>query len=107
MGGQLVVNSSVTVFKDMKIINTIRLFANYLDKPQNVDVNWELALEKQISWYFRIRLNMQLIYDDDVNFPLYHDRKKEKPILNQQGKQVLGPKTQFSQFLGLTLAFKI
>ena len=107
MGGQLVINNSTTILKDMKIINTVRLFSNYLKKPQNVDVNWEMGLEKQISWYFKIRLNMQLIYDDDVLFPLFEDRRKQKPILNQEGKPVMAPKTQFSQFMGLTLAFKI
>ena len=107
MGGQLVVNSLVTIFKDMKIKNSVRLFSNYLLNPENVDVDWEFSLEKQISWYFTIKLNSHLIYDDDIIFPLFDDRMKEKPILDGSGEQKKGAKAQFSQFVGLTLSFKI
>ena len=107
MGGQLVINSTITLFKDMKIKNSIRLFSNYLLNPQNVDVDWEFNLEKQISWYFTIKLNSHLIYDDDILFPLFTDRMKESPILNGNGEQKKGAKPQFSQFVGLTLSFKI
>lgn len=107
MGGQLVINSTVTIFKDMKIKNSVRLFSNYLLNPQNVDVDWELSLEKQISWYFTIKLNSHLIYDDDILFPLFEDRMKENPILDTSGEQKRGAKAQFSQFIGLTLSFKI
>ena len=107
MGGQLVVNSTITIFKDMKIKNSVRLFSNYLLNPQNVDVDWEFSLEKQISWYFTIKLNSHLIYDDDILFPLFNDRMKEDPILNSIGEQKKGAKTQFSQFVGLTFSFKI
>ncbi|MFA5649222.1 MAG: DUF3078 domain-containing protein [Bacteroidales bacterium] len=107
MGGQLVINSAITIFKDMKIKNSVRLFSNYLLNPQNVDVDWEFSLEKQISWYFTIKLNSHLIYDDDILFLLFNDRMKEDPILNSLGEQKKGAKTQFSQFVGLTLSFKM
>jgi hypothetical protein len=97
MGGQLVVRNSTTIFKDMEITNSVRLFSNYLKSPKNVDVDWEMGLEKHISWYFKIRLRLHLIYDDDILFP----------VKLPDGNEIKVPKTQFNPFLGLTLAFKI
>jgi hypothetical protein len=97
MGGQLVVRNSTTIFKDMEITNSVRLFSNYLKSPKNMDVDWEMGLEKHISWYFKIRLRLHLIYDDDILFP----------VKLPDGNEIKVPKTQFNPFVGLTLAFKI
>lgn len=105
MGGQLVVKNTATFFEDMKIENTLRLFSNYLEKPQNVDVDWEMSIEKQISWYFKIRLYFHLIYDDNVQFPVLD--ANEEPVLLPDGSEKKVPKVQINQLLGLTLSFKI
>lgn len=105
MGGQLVIKNKTSILDGLNISNSIRLFSNYLEKPQNVDVDWEVSIDKQINWFFAIRLNLHLIYDDDIRFP----------VLDNEGNQVLLPdgtpkkvaKTQFNQFLGLTLSLKI
>jgi len=105
MGGQLLFKNSMTLLKDMEISNTVRLFSSYLDKPQNVDIDWEMSVEKQISWYFKIRLNLHLIYDDDILFPLKDNN--DQPILLPDGSPKKAPKAQFNQLLGLTLVFRI
>jgi hypothetical protein len=105
MGGQLVVKNKLTVLKDMEITNSLRLFSNYLNKPQNIDVDWEMGLEKHISWYFKIRLNLHLIYDDDIRFPMLD--ANDQPILLPNGSPKKVAKAQFNQLLGLTLSFKI
>jgi hypothetical protein len=105
MGGQLVVRNSITILKDLNITNSVRLFSNYLKKPQNVDVDWEMSLEKQISWYFRVKLNFHLVYDDDILFPILGD--DDKPILLPDGSEKRAPRAQFNQFLGLTFSFRI
>jgi len=94
MGFQLVLYNEVKPFKDLTMINRVRLFSNYLDKPQNVDVDWEMILEQKINWFFTIRLNLHLIYDDDVRFPV-----------DGSTREVAKP--QFKEFLGLTLSFDI
>ena len=100
MGGQLLINSEVTVFRDLNISNSLRLFSNYLEKPQNVDVDWEINLEKQISLYFTVKLNVHMIYDDDIRLPKRDDNNN--PILDPDGNEILAPMLQFKQFLGLT-----
>ena len=105
MGGQLLAKNTTIIFKDMEIKNTVRLFSSYLNNPQNIDVDWEMSVEKQISVYFKIRLNLHLIYDDDILFPLVNDN--DEPILLPDGSPKKGPRAQFNQLLGLTLVLKI
>jgi hypothetical protein len=105
MGGQLVINNRFSILDGLNVSNTVRLFSNYLDKPQNVDVDWEMRLDKQISYNFTIRLNIHLIYDDDILFPVL-DATGE-PVLLPDGSPRKAPKVQFNQFLGLTLSLRI
>ncbi len=97
VGGQLVINNSVTVFDGLKITNAIRLFSNYIEKPQNVDVDWETTFERQINWFFSVKLNFHIIYNDDIKFPIIRDDDTERKA----------PRTQFNQFLGLALSVRL
>lgn len=104
MGGQLLVKNTVTLFEDLTISNKIRLFSGYLNKPQNIDVDWEIDLEKKISYYFTILLNLHMIYDDDIRFPVLDEN--DEPVKLPDGSDYKVPKLQFKQFLGLTFLFK-
>ena len=42
------------------------LFSDYLDKPQNVRVNWDNRIDWKIAKYFSLTLTTNLIYDDKV-----------------------------------------
>jgi hypothetical protein len=105
MGGQLVVRNSITVLEDLKITNSVRLFSSYLDKPQNVDVDWEVSFDMQINWYFTVRLNLHLIYDDDIRFPLLDS--ENNPVMNPDGTPRRVAKAQLKQFLGLTMSIRL
>jgi hypothetical protein len=104
MGMQLVFHNKITPFKDMSIVNHLRLFSSYLNKPQNIDVDWEMNLEQRINWFFTIRLNLHLIYDDDIRFTAYDS--EGNPVLNPDGSEKTVAKTQFKEFVGLSLQFK-
>ena len=105
LGGQLLVKNSLTMLKDMEIKNTLRLFSSYLHKPQNMDVDWEMSIEKQVSIYFKIKLNLHLIYNDRILFPLVDGNNE--PIMLPNGLQKKGPRVQFNQMLGLTIELRI
>ena len=105
MGGQLVIRNSVTILDGLNISNVIRLFSGYLDKPKNIDVDWEMSLDKQINWYSMIRFNFHIIYDDDIRFPVLDSAGE--PVLLPDGSKKKAPRAQLKQFLGLTLAFRI
>jgi hypothetical protein len=105
MGGQLVINSTNKIMETLSMTNAIRLFSGYLDKPQNVDVDWEISFDKQINWFFLIRLNLHLIYDDDIRIAVLDN--EGKPVLRPDGTQKRVAKPQFKQFMGLTMSFKL
>lgn len=105
MGGQLVINSKLTLFDDLSVNNTVRLFTNYLEKPQNVDVDWELNLQKQISWFFTISVNLHVIYDENVLFPVYDNQGEAVTFPDGSPKEE--PRIQIKQFLGVTMSFSI
>jgi len=104
MGAQIVIDNKVSPYKDLTFVNRIRLFSSYLNNPQNVDVDWEMIMDQKINWFFTIRLNLHLIYDDDVRFPVLDS--EENPILLPDGSEKKVAKAQFKEFIGLSLQFK-
>lgn len=104
LGTQIAIYNKISPMKGLEVINRMRLFSNYLYKPQNVDVDWEMSLEKKINWFFTVRLNLHLIYDDDIHFPLL-DANKD-PVLNPDGTPRKVAKAQFKEFVGLAVAIK-
>jgi len=89
--------------EDLTMMNRIRLFSNYIYKPQNIDVDWEMLADWQLNWFFTIRLNLHLIYDDDVRFTVYD--QEGDPVLGPDGSQKKVAKAQFKEFMGLSLQF--
>jgi hypothetical protein len=88
----------------MDITNSLRLFSNYLNNPQNIDVDWEMMVNQKINWFFNIRLNLHVIYDDDVRFPVLD--ANGQPVMLPDGSEKKVAKTQFKEFVGLSLQFK-
>ena len=83
IGGQLLLKNKLNLLDDLNIANTLRLFSNYHDHPENVDVDWEINLDKRINWYFSIVLNLHLIYDDDIRFPVLN--ANDQPVTLPDG----------------------
>lgn len=104
LGAQIVMNNKFSPTKNMKLENRLRLFSNYLDNPQNVDVDWELVIDQKINWFFTIRLSLHLIYDDDVRFPVFDG--EGVPVQNPDGTDYTIANAQFKEFIGLSLQFK-
>lgn len=104
LGTQIVVFNKINPIKELEITNHVRLFSNYLNHPENIDVDWELIAEQKINWFFTIRLNLHLIYDDNIKFPVLDDNNQ--PVLLPDGSKKQAAKAQFKEFIGLSLQFK-
>ena len=65
LGAQLKVDGKIEV-KNFKVSSTLILFSDYLNKPQNIKVTWDLNADAQLSKLFSITLRTNLIYDDNV-----------------------------------------
>jgi hypothetical protein len=51
---------------NVSVENTLNLFSNYLDRPQNVDLDYSLAIVMKINRYLSTNLAFQTIYDDNA-----------------------------------------
>ncbi len=84
---QLVVNKDI--MKNVNLYTRLNLFSNYLEDPENVDVDWEIQLNMKINKWLSALLTANLAYDDNVD------------ILKDNG--YYGPALQFKETIGVGL----
>ena len=54
------------IMNNISIENILNLFSNYIDKPQNIDLDYTLNLVMKINDVFTTNLTFQTIYDDNA-----------------------------------------
>lgn len=80
--------------ENVEIFSRLNLFSNYLDRPQNIDVNWDNIIVFKIYKYLSVNFQLQMIYDDDVL------------VKDTSGDGVANaPALQLRQILGLGFAY--
>ena len=99
LGGYFRANFTKEIMKNIKLNSTLALFSNYIDKPENVDVNWEMLVLMKVNKFITISINTKLIYDDDINIV--------KDADGDGVNEVNGPRTQFKEILSLGFSYKI
>ena len=89
-GAYLKVQYQTKVMENITFQTVLELFSNYLNNPQNVDVNWTTLTTFKVNKFISATLATQLIYDDDIK------------VLRNAGDQkgTIGPDVQFKQVLG-------
>lgn len=88
------------IMTNVSFMTKLDLFSNYQDKPQNVDVNWEVLIAMKVNKFITASINTDLIYDDNTPIAIYSGSGANK-------KQIgVGPRTQFKQALGVGFAWK-
>ena len=65
-GAQLKIDGKLQINNNFKYTSQVVLFSDYLDKPQNIRVNWDNRFDWKIAKYFSLTLTTNLIYDDKV-----------------------------------------
>lgn len=65
-GAQVKATAKIQVNDNFEGSTQLILFSNYLDKPQNIRVNWDNRLMWKVAKYFSLNLTTSLIYDDKV-----------------------------------------
>ncbi|MFP4024095.1 MAG: DUF3078 domain-containing protein [Thiohalospira sp.] len=78
------------ITKDIHMENKINFFTNYIDNPQNVDIDWELNLKMQLTRYIQMSINTHLIYDDDVDIPVFENGEQVGVTKGLQFREVIG-----------------
>ncbi|MFT5336732.1 MAG: hypothetical protein ACJAY8_000193 [Sphingobacteriales bacterium] len=97
LGGFLRMNFQKEVMKNINFGTKLEIFSNYLEKPENLDINWETLLAMRVNKHIITSVSTQLIYDDDVDVEL--DRNGDEI---PDGK---GPRVQFKEVLSIGIAY--
>ncbi len=95
-GGYVKVYYKDDIMENVQLVSKIDLFSNYLDSPQNIDINWEILLNMKINKYLSANLSTYMIYDDDIK--IADEDNPEKPA---------SPKLQFKEILGIGISFTL
>jgi hypothetical protein len=66
LGFNLTANYKATLMENVTIDNTLNLYSNYLEDPQNVDIDYTLNLVMKINDILSTNLSFQTIYDDNA-----------------------------------------
>jgi hypothetical protein len=68
----------------------LEFFSNYMDKPQNIDISWDLTLDLRITTYITARAQTWMLYDDDQKIEVKDRNGNAKKISKLQLKEMLG-----------------
>lgn len=90
--------------KNLTLTNRLQLFTNYINNPQNIDVDWEMIAVLNLNWFTDLRLNTHLIFDDDTKTAVLKD---EKPVYLEDGiTEKKTARVQFKEMFGVSLVFR-
>lgn len=81
------------VVKNVNLATTLTLFSNYFNNPQNIDINWDIALNMKINDFLSANLLTNLVYDHDILIPV-------------DDKGNTGRRIQLKQLFGVGLNYK-
>jgi len=104
-GLSFMITNEFKPLKTVTITNRLQLFTNYINNPQNIDVDWEMILTASLNWFTDVRFNTHLIFDDDTKTPVFDDEKQ--PVMDPvTGKQKTTARIQFKELLGFSFVFR-
>lgn len=98
-GGYVRANFAKDIMKNVKLTTSLGLFSNYLENPENVDVNWEMLILMKVNKFITVSLNTNLIYDHDITIT--------RDSNGDGNNDVNGPRTQFKEILSVGFSYKL
>lgn len=69
IGAFVKATNKMELLKNVEMENSLELFSNYLENPQNVDLLWDFKLVMSVNKYLKTVFSTTLIYDDDISIP--------------------------------------
>jgi hypothetical protein len=102
-GASFMITNEYKPLKTVTIINRLQLFTNYINHPQNIDIDWEMIVTANLNWFTDVRFNTHLIFDDDTKTVVLD---KDKNIVMDGGKPRKTARTQFKELLGFSFIFR-
>lgn len=99
MGGSVTLIFKKEVVKNVSIDTRLFAFSNYMENPENIDVNWDLLINMKINKWLSTSFTSSLIYDHDIDI-----------AFDSNGDGIAdsaGPRTQWKTVLGVGLNVKL
>ena len=98
IGGSVKLKSNYSYNDKVTTSSSLLFFSNYVEKPQNIDINWNSSVTYNITRIFAVNFTLDLIYDDDVEILLSED---------DDGNKTYGQRLQMKEFLGFGLTYRL
>lgn len=102
-GASFMISRISRPMKNVTLTNRLQLFTNYINNPQNIDVDWELIAVYNLNWFTDLRLNTHLIFDDDTKTTVLEGGA---PVKLEDGTDKKTARIQFKELFGVSLMFK-
>ena len=101
LGAQLKATLNKDLMKNLKANSTLTLFSDYLNKPKNMQVNWDLQLTYKLNKYMQAGIRTNLLYDDNILFT------SNRTTINEDGEEVhiMQPRVQLQEVFSLNFAY--
>ena len=85
------------IWENVTVNTELLLFSNYLENPQNVDIDWQTTIGLKVNDFISASITSRLIYDHDMLVPKTTDA----------GEPYQGRGTQFKEVLAIGLTYKL
>ncbi len=66
LGASIQAYYKLTIAKNITMENILNLYSNYLEDPQNIDVDYTMNLAMKVNKYISANLTFQALYDDNT-----------------------------------------
>ena len=103
-GGFIKLQYKTDLVENVTYTTKADFFSNYLDNPQNIDVNWENLIAMKINKFLSVTISVQVIYDDDIIIGAT-DAIVEDGVVVEPAHSG-GPRTQLKEVVALGLSYK-
>ncbi|MEN8118683.1 MAG: DUF3078 domain-containing protein [Bacteroidota bacterium] len=98
LGALVKVEYKTDIMKNVTFNTKLDLFSNYLEKPQNIDIDWNAQINMKVNEFLTANIVTHMIYDDDIDIDIDNNNDGE---IDESG-----PRLQFMEMFGVGLTFK-
>ena len=91
LGAQFSATFQKEIVKNLKVASQFSIFSDYMRKPDNLIINWDVQIDYKITRYFKAALRTNLIYNDRVK------------ITSKSGREVA--RVQFKEVFSLNFSY--
>lgn len=98
IGGSVEISSKYSYKDKISGSSTIEFFSNYIDNPQNIDIDWNTSISYDISSIFTVSFTLDMVYDDDVDIVVGEA---------EDGTEIYGQRLQVKEYLGFGLTYRL